>query len=100
MADPHGEAWDAYVWVDDADGLYRLTNVPAGTVQLKAFFTGFPAVAASVTVAGGQTTQRDFELAPLTSTSTAPDGALPRAADAFRPRSGQTEMAMAVARTR
>lgn len=29
----------------------------------------------------------------------APDGALPRAADAFRPRTGQTEMAMAVART-
>jgi len=29
----------------------------------------------------------------------APDGALPRAADAFRLRSGQTEMAMAVART-
>jgi len=22
MSDPHGEAWDAYVWVDDADALY------------------------------------------------------------------------------
>jgi predicted enzyme related to lactoylglutathione lyase len=22
LADPHGEAWDAYVWVEDADGLY------------------------------------------------------------------------------
>jgi predicted enzyme related to lactoylglutathione lyase len=21
LADPHGEAWDAYVWVDDADKL-------------------------------------------------------------------------------
>ena len=22
LADPHGQAWDAYVWVDDADALY------------------------------------------------------------------------------
>jgi predicted enzyme related to lactoylglutathione lyase len=22
IADPHGEAWDAYVWVEDADALY------------------------------------------------------------------------------
>jgi predicted enzyme related to lactoylglutathione lyase len=21
MVDPHGEAWDAYIWVDDADAL-------------------------------------------------------------------------------
>lgn len=23
LADPDGEAWDAYVWVDDADSLYK-----------------------------------------------------------------------------
>ena len=23
LADPHGEAWDAYIWVDDADELNR-----------------------------------------------------------------------------
>src|SRR5258707_971320 len=23
LADPHGEAWDAYVWVDNVEGLYR-----------------------------------------------------------------------------
>lgn len=23
MVDPHGEAWDAYVWVDGVDALYR-----------------------------------------------------------------------------
>ena len=48
----------------DADGFYRLSNVPAGTVQLRAFFTGFPSATASVTVNAGQTTTRDFELAP------------------------------------
>jgi predicted enzyme related to lactoylglutathione lyase len=23
LADPHGESWDAYVWVEDADALYK-----------------------------------------------------------------------------
>jgi predicted enzyme related to lactoylglutathione lyase len=23
LADPEGEAWDAYIWVDDADSLYK-----------------------------------------------------------------------------
>jgi hypothetical protein len=59
----------------DADGYYRLANIPPGTVQVKAFFTGFPSAAASVAVAAGQTVQRDFELAPLTSTSRTPEGA-------------------------
>ena len=30
LADVHGEAWDAYVWIDDADGLlaeYRARDV-------------------------------------------------------------------------
>jgi iron complex outermembrane receptor protein len=51
----------------DADGNYRLTQVPAGTMQVKAFLTGFPSASASLTVANGQTVQRDFELAPATS---------------------------------
>jgi iron complex outermembrane receptor protein len=54
----------------DVDGEYRFTQVPAGTVQLKAFFTGFPSATATVTVAAGQTVQRDFELAPVTSGAT------------------------------
>jgi hypothetical protein len=49
------------------DGYFRLTGVPAGTAQLRAAFTGFPSATASVTVAAGQTLQRDFQLAPLTS---------------------------------
>ena len=62
----------------DADGEYRFTQVPAGPVQLKAFFTGFPSATATVNVLAGQTVQRDFQLAPVTSGSTtsttAPDG--------------------------
>lgn len=34
----------------DADGYYRLTNVPAGTAQLRAFYTGFPLQADHVSV--------------------------------------------------
>jgi TonB-dependent receptor len=67
-----GTALEAFT---DSDGYYRLSNVPAGTVQLKAFFTGFPSAAASVTVGAGQTVQHDFELAPLVSTSKTPEGA-------------------------
>ncbi len=51
----------------DADGYYRLASVPAGPAQLRASFTGFPSAAASVVVAAGQTVERDFELAPVTS---------------------------------
>src|SRR5262245_39624516 len=35
----------------DSDGNYRLTQVPAGTVRVKAFFTGFPPASATVSVA-------------------------------------------------
>ncbi|MEY4087849.1 MAG: hypothetical protein RJB55_120, partial [Verrucomicrobiota bacterium] len=44
----------------DATGQYRLANVPAGTAQVKVFFTGLPVQNASVAVAAGQTAQRDF----------------------------------------
>ena len=50
----------------DADGNYRLTQVPVGTVQLKAFLTGFPSARATLTVAAGQTVERDFQLVPAT----------------------------------
>src|SRR5688572_2257296 len=36
----------------NADGYYRLTGVPAGAAQVRAFFTGFPAATATLTVAG------------------------------------------------
>ncbi len=61
----------------DADGYFRLTGVPPGTVQVRASFTGFPPATASVAVAAGQAAQKDFELAPLTSRSgPAVDGAV------------------------
>jgi iron complex outermembrane receptor protein len=59
----------------DADGYYRLFNVPSGPVQLRASFTGFPPAAATVTVSAGQAAQRDFELAPFGTRSIAADGA-------------------------
>ena len=59
----------------NSDGYYRLTNVPVGSAQVKVFFTGFPSVTKSVTVAAGQTAPHDFELAPLTSAGVPADGA-------------------------
>src|SRR5204863_152026 len=47
----------------DADGQYRLTNVPAGTVQVKAFFTGLSLKTETLSVAAGQTLQHDIALA-------------------------------------
>lgn len=52
----------------DADGFYRLANLPVGPIRLRAFFTGFPDATATVTVRAGQSTQHDFELSPVTST--------------------------------
>ncbi len=57
-----GTALEAFT---DADGYYRLSRVPAGTSELRAFFTGFPVATASVTVAPGQTVQQSFQLAPM-----------------------------------
>lgn len=59
----------------DADGYYRLLNVPAGPVQLRASFTGFPPATATVPVSAGATAQRDFELAPLGARGAVADGA-------------------------
>jgi iron complex outermembrane receptor protein len=49
----------------DPDGYYRLADVPAGTAQIKVFYTGHAALAEGIAVAAGQTLQRDFTLAPI-----------------------------------
>jgi TonB-dependent receptor len=41
-------------------GQYRLANVPAGAVRVKAFFTGLPLQTLSVTVTAGQTATLDI----------------------------------------
>lgn len=43
-------------------GDYRLTNVPAGEVNIRAVFTGLDAEVATVTVTPGQTAVQDFNL--------------------------------------
>ena len=55
----------------DSDGNYRLTNVPAGTAKLKAFFTGFIPQTTEVGVAAGQIVRHDI---PLESFQKAPGG--------------------------
>jgi TonB-dependent receptor len=52
----------------DATGQYRLTNLPAGTVTLKIFYTGLGSSAEVVALAPGQTVQRDITLAGAEST--------------------------------
>jgi iron complex outermembrane receptor protein len=47
----------------DATGQYRMSGVPAGTVTLKIFYTGLGVHSEIVTVAPGQTVQRDIALA-------------------------------------
>src|SRR5215204_2457921 len=46
----------------DSSGQYRLTAVPAGTVSVRAFFTGLDQQAETVTVSPGATVQRNFNL--------------------------------------
>ena len=47
----------------DSDGNYRLNRVPAGTVKLKAFFTGLLPQTKDVVVTAGQTVRHDVQLA-------------------------------------
>lgn len=47
----------------DADGVFRLTNVPPGPVRLRIFYTGFAPQFETVTVAAGATAVRDVTLA-------------------------------------
>ena len=49
----------------DTSGFYRLTNVPAGAVRVRAFYTGLGSQTNSITVASGQTAQLDFGLSAL-----------------------------------
>jgi iron complex outermembrane recepter protein len=44
----------------DADGNFRLTNVPPGPAKLRAFYTGLPPQTVDIVVAAGQTVQRDI----------------------------------------
>jgi iron complex outermembrane receptor protein len=46
----------------DADGNYRLSNVPAGNVRLLAFFTGLAPSSIAVQIVANQTLQRDINL--------------------------------------
>ena len=46
----------------DESGTYRFTNLPAGTVKVKAVYTGFPAQTESVFITPGQFAERDFDL--------------------------------------
>ncbi len=48
-----------------AGGNYRLAPVPAGTVQIKVFFTGLTTQTSTVTVRGGETVQHDIALSAL-----------------------------------
>jgi TonB-dependent receptor len=58
----------------DSDGNYRLTGVPAGSVRLRAFYTGLPAYTGSVVVAAGQTVQHHIRFDDGTG-KPAPEGA-------------------------
>lgn len=46
----------------DADGLYRLTHVPAGPVQLRVTYAGMETKTARVNVAASAVARQDFEL--------------------------------------
>ena len=52
----------AFVTATDADGHFRLTNVPAGSVVLRVFYTGAAPQMISVVVVAGQTVQTEIAL--------------------------------------
>jgi iron complex outermembrane recepter protein len=49
----------------DADGFYRLGNVPAGAAKVKVFFTGMKPQSGDVGVTAGQPATLNFTLAPV-----------------------------------
>ena len=51
----------------DAGGEYKLYNVPAGSLTVRAYFTSLDAQSEALTVTSGQAVRRDFDLAPLPS---------------------------------
>lgn len=46
----------------DADGIFRLDNIPAGDVRLRIFYTGYLPQFEMISVVAGQTTRRDINL--------------------------------------
>ena len=50
----------------DADGRFILAHVPAGTAQLRVFYTGLAPAAQAVAIPAGRTTQIDIPLVSLT----------------------------------
>jgi len=55
----HGQNRDA---ISDETGSYRIAGVPAGAVELRVSYVGMELQTVSVSVPGGGTVQRDFEL--------------------------------------
>ena len=53
----------------EAGGLYSLRQVPAGQVTLSVSYTGHPKTTQTVSLAAGQTIERDFDLAPPADTA-------------------------------
>ncbi len=50
------------VTFSNADGVFRLTEVPAGNAQLRIFYTGITPQIETISVVAGQTVQRDITL--------------------------------------
>lgn len=50
------------VTFSDADGVYRLADVPAGNVRLRVFYTGFNPQLEPATIEAGRVTTRDITL--------------------------------------
>jgi TonB-dependent receptor len=61
------------VTFSDVDGMFRLTGVPAGNVQLRIFYTGFAPQLEAIDVVAGQTVQRDITLPTGRSEAVKPD---------------------------
>ncbi len=64
----------------NSSGVYTLTGVPVGTVQLVASASGFQSVTQSVTVTGGGTSTANFTLTPATTAAGSITGKITSAA--------------------
>lgn len=62
------------VTFSDSDGVFRLTDVPAGNVQVRIFYTGITPQIETISVVAGQTVQRDITLATAQADPLKPDG--------------------------
>jgi iron complex outermembrane receptor protein len=79
----------------DAFGEYRLTGLTPGSVTLRAFFTGLTPETVTLTVAAGETVQRDFSLLPVA--AKAADPSAPIKLDAFTVASARETNASTIA---